>query len=178
MKNQILLLAALPLISAGCIVVDSTGRSDRVQPSYGSPSDQSPAPVAPAASDDPYPVLDAYGNWIDVGDYGRVWQPAVASDWRPYSNGQWVWTDSGWMWDSDEPVRLGRVSLRRVDADACAGLGLDPGVRLVSRARRLVRGRLRRLGADGSPARIVSGGISARGGKVTGRWCPPRSLQG
>ncbi len=102
MKNQFLILAALPLISAGCIIVDSTGRSDRVQPTYDSP-DQPAPPVAPAASDDPYPVLDAYGNWIDVGDYGRVWQPAVASDWRPYSYGQWVWTDRGWMWDSDEP---------------------------------------------------------------------------
>jgi hypothetical protein len=97
MKNQILVLAALPLISAGCIITASTDRSDQVSQTYSS------APAAPAASDDPYPVLDAYGNWIDVGDYGRVWQPAVAADWRPYSYGQWVWTDRGWMWDSDEP---------------------------------------------------------------------------
>ena len=103
MKSKVLMLAALPLVAAGCIVVQSADRSDSVQPAYNSPSQQDPSPVAPAASDDPYPVLDAYGNWIDVGDYGRVWQPAVAYDWRPYSNGQWVWTDRGWMWDSDEP---------------------------------------------------------------------------
>jgi hypothetical protein len=90
MKNQILFLVAASLIAAGCVVVDPSTRTQQTSSPYGS-------------ADEPFPVLNAYGNWIDVGPYGRVWQPAVMSDWRPYTNGQWVWSDRGWMWDSDEP---------------------------------------------------------------------------
>jgi hypothetical protein len=90
MKNQIVILIAAALIAAGCIGVDTSTRSEETYSPYGS-------------SDEPFPVLNAYGNWMDAGVYGRVWQPAVMSDWRPYTNGQWVWTDRGWMWDSDEP---------------------------------------------------------------------------
>jgi len=45
------------------------------------------------------------GNWIEVGDYGYGWQPDVAvsdSDWRPYSDGYWAYTDVGWTWVSYE----------------------------------------------------------------------------
>jgi hypothetical protein len=90
MKYQILILVAASLIAAGCIVSDQSTRTQQTSSPYGS-------------ADEPFPVLNAYGNWIDVGMYGRVWQPAVMSDWRPYTNGQWVWSDRGWMWDSDEP---------------------------------------------------------------------------
>ncbi len=90
MKNQILILFATALIASGCVMgTMSTGTQQTYSP-YGS-------------SDEPFPVLNGYGNWIDVAMYGRVWQPAVMSDWRPYTNGQWVWSDRGWMWDSDEP---------------------------------------------------------------------------
>src|SRR6267378_2988859 len=48
--------------------------------------------------------LDAYGHWINVLDYGRVWSPAVAAGWSPYRAGRWVsepyW---GWTWVSREP---------------------------------------------------------------------------
>jgi hypothetical protein len=48
--------------------------------------------------------LDAYGHWINVPDYGRVWSPAVAAGWSPYRAGRWVsepyW---GWTWVSREP---------------------------------------------------------------------------
>src|SRR5437660_1246784 len=48
--------------------------------------------------------LDAYGHWINVLDYGRVWSPTVASGWSPYRAGRWVsepyW---GWTWVSREP---------------------------------------------------------------------------
>jgi hypothetical protein len=90
MKNQIFILTAAALLAAGCMTVDSGSRTEQNYAPYGS-------------SDEPFPVLNAYGNWIDVGIYGRVWQPAVLSDWRPYTNGQWIWTDRGWMFDSDEP---------------------------------------------------------------------------
>ena len=49
--------------------------------------------------------LDANGHWADVPDYGRCWTPdAVASDWAPYRDGQWLWRDPfGWTWVSAEP---------------------------------------------------------------------------
>ncbi|HEY3445681.1 MAG TPA: DUF6600 domain-containing protein [Myxococcales bacterium] len=48
--------------------------------------------------------LAAHGEWVVVGNYGRVWRPFhAAADWRPYLDGQWVWTDEGWLWDSAEP---------------------------------------------------------------------------
>ena len=52
-----------------------------------------------------YDNLSPYGNWIEVGDYGYCFQPSVAvgsSDWRPYSDGYWAYTDSGWTWVSYE----------------------------------------------------------------------------
>jgi hypothetical protein len=45
------------------------------------------------------------GSWIEVADYGYCWQPNVAasnSDWRPYSDGYWAYTDVGWTWVSYE----------------------------------------------------------------------------
>jgi len=48
--------------------------------------------------------LAAQGQWVVVGSYGRCWRPAhVAVEWRPYGCGEWVWTDCGWYWQSDEP---------------------------------------------------------------------------
>ncbi|HTR99452.1 MAG TPA: DUF6600 domain-containing protein [Bacteroidota bacterium] len=91
MKPLAFVVAGAALMLSGCIVSDTASRSREAQPS------------SYAGSEEPFPVLNAYGNWIDVGIYGRVWQPAVLSDWRPYTLGRWVWTDRGWMWDSDEP---------------------------------------------------------------------------
>lgn len=53
-----------------------------------------------------YRKLDPYGDWIETGSYGFVFQPRPAArsrDWRPYTNGHWVYTDAGWTWISDEP---------------------------------------------------------------------------
>jgi hypothetical protein len=48
--------------------------------------------------------LAPVGSWVATGAYGRCFRPAgVAADWRPYCDGQWVWTDYGWYWESDEP---------------------------------------------------------------------------
>ena len=48
--------------------------------------------------------LDAYGHWVNVPDYGRVWSPTVGGDWSPYRTGRWVWEPYwGWTWVSDEP---------------------------------------------------------------------------
>ncbi len=58
-----------------------------------------PSEVAQAA-----PEIDRYGTWNDVPEYGHVWCPRVASDWRPYHYGHWVMcAPFGWTWVSDEP---------------------------------------------------------------------------
>ncbi len=51
-----------------------------------------------------YDNLQPHGDWREVGGYGYCWQPHdTGSDWRPYSDGRWVYTDAGWTWDSNEP---------------------------------------------------------------------------
>jgi hypothetical protein len=52
-----------------------------------------------------YTQLDRYGDWRETSDYGYVWQPrqAQSRNWRPYTNGHWVYTDVGWTWVSEEP---------------------------------------------------------------------------
>lgn len=51
-----------------------------------------------------YNALGEQGQWLETTDYGYVWQPSdVAEDWRPYTDGNWIYTDAGWTWDSEEP---------------------------------------------------------------------------
>jgi len=51
-----------------------------------------------------YDSLDPYGDWMEVADYGYCWQPRdVSAEWRPYTLGEWVYTDAGWTWLSEEP---------------------------------------------------------------------------
>ena len=62
---------------------------------------------APGAEVDPKVFesrLASYGQWVETPEYGRVWIPSgVASDWRPYWNGRWVYTSWGWTFASDDP---------------------------------------------------------------------------
>src|SRR5512141_1784861 len=51
-----------------------------------------------------YSSLEPYGEWISVDAGLYAWRPVgVSPDWRPYSNGQWLWSDDGWYWASEEP---------------------------------------------------------------------------
>jgi hypothetical protein len=70
------------------------------------PAVAAPTTAVPAVSLDSFQTqLAPYGAWIQVPGYGLCWRPAVAvSDlsWRPYFNqGHWIYTDSGWSWQSD-----------------------------------------------------------------------------
>ena len=50
-----------------------------------------------------YDNLSPYGDWVEVGDYGTCWRPRdVDSDWAPYTDGYWSYTDAGWTWVSYE----------------------------------------------------------------------------
>jgi hypothetical protein len=51
-----------------------------------------------------YEQHEPYGEWVEVGDYGYCWHPRdIDNDWRPYTTGNWAYTDAGWTWVSDEP---------------------------------------------------------------------------
>jgi hypothetical protein len=51
-----------------------------------------------------YSSLAPHGEWIPVDGGVFAWRPVnVDGAWRPYGTGQWLWTDDGWYWDSDEP---------------------------------------------------------------------------
>jgi hypothetical protein len=51
-----------------------------------------------------YSDLDEFGTWRNVAEYGPVWVPQVRSDWAPYREGRWIWTDAwGWTWVDDQP---------------------------------------------------------------------------
>lgn len=48
--------------------------------------------------------LSPYGRWVVAGSYGDAWVPSgVASGWAPYVNGEWLWTDYGYTWVSNDP---------------------------------------------------------------------------
>jgi len=66
--------------------------------------------------------LSPYGEWVVVGSYGRCWRPSrVDASWRPYSSGQWVYTDAGWCWQSDEPWGWATYHYGRWDFDVSFG---------------------------------------------------------
>jgi hypothetical protein len=49
-----------------------------------------------------YDYLSPFGTWVEFSPYGYVWRPHyLGAGWRPYSYGQWLWTDYGWTWLSD-----------------------------------------------------------------------------
>jgi hypothetical protein len=70
---------------------------------------QLPGPVASAIEEYDtrlfYEELAPYGRWISTAQYGEVWQPTVAAnpEWRPYTLGEWVDTEQGFAWVSEEP---------------------------------------------------------------------------
>jgi hypothetical protein len=52
-----------------------------------------------------YDRLQSDGQWFNDPTYGLIWQPSVSSsdqNWRPYTDGRWVYTDRGWTWISNE----------------------------------------------------------------------------
>ena len=48
-------------------------------------------------------ALSPYGEWLDLGEYGRCWKPKnVAENWAPYTVGSWAYSRYGWTWLSNE----------------------------------------------------------------------------
>lgn len=52
-----------------------------------------------------YDALAPDGTWVNDATYGWVWQPKEVvgdADWQPYlTGGHWIYTDSGYYWESD-----------------------------------------------------------------------------
>lgn len=67
------------------------------------------APARPAAASATvslsffHETLAPHGRWLATASYGEVWAPSVAPGWEPYVNGEWLYTDCGWSWVSDDP---------------------------------------------------------------------------
>jgi hypothetical protein len=97
MRNLLLALTAFTLLAQF-----SCGPTYVVQ---GPPPAAAPAPPPPAPEGSYqsfYDALSPYGEWINNPDYGYVWMPNVGPDFKPYaSNGNWVYTDEGWTWESN-----------------------------------------------------------------------------
>ncbi len=68
-------------------------------------SDQPSAPAGqPPTMQDFQQKLGPYGRWVNTPEYGLVWVPSgVGPGWRPYTDGQWVYTDAGWAFASPAP---------------------------------------------------------------------------
>ncbi len=52
-----------------------------------------------------YNALAPYGDWVHVEGYGYCFQPRITvedPEWRPYTDGNWAYTDGGWTWVSNE----------------------------------------------------------------------------
>ena len=97
MKRNIFLLALAIAAMASCVLYV--------------PVDEGPPPYRDDYYEDAYPTemdtsyfydyLSPYGIWVHHPPYGYVWIPErMAYGWRPYSRGQWVWSDFGWTWVS------------------------------------------------------------------------------
>jgi hypothetical protein len=58
-------------------------------------------------------ALESHGRWQRHSRWGDVWVPGnLARDWRPYTNGHWVYTDDwGWYWvEADAEASWGWVT--------------------------------------------------------------------
>lgn len=48
--------------------------------------------------------LAPHGRWVAAASYGDVWIPgSAAAGWAPYLDGEWIYTEYGWTWVSDDP---------------------------------------------------------------------------
>src|SRR5512135_226901 len=84
LRNRVFFLVLMVAVAAGLLVAQPARASVSVSFFYRS--------------------LAPYGEWVTVSSYGRCWRPAhVAVGWQPYLDGEWIYTDAGWTWDSFDP---------------------------------------------------------------------------
>jgi hypothetical protein len=95
---------ALLFFAAGCSGYDRELMGDP------EPEPQEPAAeqsLAPETEDSlgvgMFNELEYYGQWHHMEPYGWVFRPSVVSEWQPFINGHWIWTQYGWMWVDYDP---------------------------------------------------------------------------
>jgi hypothetical protein len=95
MKNSIYTIAIMVIALSSC------------GPTHVTVQNTAPAPQQPPNPESVsyqvfYDDLSPYGQWIDYPGYGYVWMPDAGPDFKPYvTNGQWVYSNEGWIWASD-----------------------------------------------------------------------------
>jgi hypothetical protein len=101
-------MKAIPFFLAGAVLAHSSFVLAQETP----PIVPTNPPAPPRSNEHPmstdvtmfYDSLAPYGDWFWLDPYGWVWCPhGVAVDWRPYSDGDWAYTDCGWTLVSDAP---------------------------------------------------------------------------
>ena len=51
-----------------------------------------------------YDELSNHGNWVQDPSHGPVWYPQrVKKNWRPYTDGRWVPSQQGYVFETQEP---------------------------------------------------------------------------
>lgn len=76
-----------------------------------------------------YDALSPYGEWIEHDYYGYIWQPVGVDEyWQPYRDGNWQYSDEGWIWVSDEPWGWATYHYGRWVPDEYYGWVWIPGV--------------------------------------------------
>ncbi len=102
MKKILGFLVLVMLVSAGCLVYVPYDES-RPRPPQDNSYRGDRAPYGDLDTSYFYEHLQPYGIWVSYSPYGYVWIPRdVGYRWRPYSRGNWAWTDYGWTWVSLE----------------------------------------------------------------------------
>lgn len=74
-------------------------------------------------------ALAPFGQWLQTPQWGRVWQPAVAPGWQPYTVGRWLDDPNyGRTWLGDEPWSWATDHYGRWGYDAQLGWFWVPGM--------------------------------------------------
>ncbi len=117
MRTHLLIATALAFATNGCLVehdlVREPSPSAQLESAPPPPAGDADAPDEVTAAPPPvgrnvdtqvfYDRLSGYGHWEYTPEYGRVWVPSVAANWRPYYYGNWELTDWGWTFASNDP---------------------------------------------------------------------------
>ncbi len=99
-KLTFLLLSGLFLMTS-CTIYFPTPAEDIPPPVEEYPVETVPEPTGVADVSYFYNSLSPHGIWVYHPVYRYVWVPSrVSRGWRPYTHGQWIWTDYGWTWHS------------------------------------------------------------------------------
>jgi len=102
MKKNILIILFVLAFAASCVLYVPYTTEEGPPPERAQVQEPPREELAPGLDVSYfYDHLSPYGLWSYYPPYGYVWIPRdIWFGWRPYTYGQWVWTDYGWTWVS------------------------------------------------------------------------------